>query len=134
MLSCLLFQTPSQNSKAKDHPNALEEILEYCYEGKRDTLVKENRTIQDFIWNSSNTKHTQDDRARLFAKLIGEGKIQASLKILSKDYKNGALKIDDDILSELKSKYPTAAEVKQDSLIFSWNWRNHDSKKSSMSY
>ena len=49
MLSCLLFQTPSQNSKAKDHPKALEEILEYCYEGKRDTLVKENRTIQDFI-------------------------------------------------------------------------------------
>ena len=49
MLSCLLFQTPSQNNKAKDHPKALKEILEYCYEGKRDTLVKENRTIQDFI-------------------------------------------------------------------------------------
>ena len=43
---------------------------------------------------------------------------QAALKMLSKDYENGVLKIDDDILPELKSEHPLAAEVKQDSLLF----------------
>ena len=38
--------------------------------------------------------------------------------MLSKDYENGVLKIDDDILTEIKSKHPPAAEVKQDSLLF----------------
>ena len=38
--------------------------------------------------------------------------------MLSKDYENGVLKIDDDILPELKSEHPLAAEVKQDSLLF----------------
>ena len=43
---------------------------------------------------------------------------QAALKMLSKDYENSVLKIDDDILTELKSKHPPAVEVKQDSLLF----------------
>ena len=38
--------------------------------------------------------------------------------MLSKDYKNGVLKIDCDIQAELKSKHPPAAKVKQDSLLF----------------
>ena len=38
--------------------------------------------------------------------------------MLSKGYENGVLKIDDDILTGLKSKHPPAAEVKQDSLSF----------------
>ena len=47
-----------------------------------------------------------------------KGKTQVALKMLSEDYKNGVLKIDDDILTELKSKHPPAAEVNQDSLLF----------------
>ena len=38
--------------------------------------------------------------------------------MLSKECENGVLKIDDDILTELKSKHPPAAEFKQDSLLF----------------
>ena len=47
-----------------------------------------------------------------------EGKTQAALKILSKNYENGVLKIDDDILTDLKSMHPPPADVKQDSLLF----------------
>ena len=46
------------------------------------------------------------------------GNFPRTLKVLSKDCKNGVLKIGDDILTELKSKHPPAAEVKQDSLLF----------------
>ena len=38
--------------------------------------------------------------------------------MLSKDFENGILKIDDDFLTELKSKHPPVAEIKQDSLLF----------------
>ena len=54
-----------------------------------------------------------------FAKFMWEGKSQEALKMLSKDYENGVLKIDDDILRELKSKHPLPAKVNQDSLLFS---------------
>ena len=38
--------------------------------------------------------------------------------MLSKNYENSVLNIYDDILTELKSKYPPAAEAKEDSLLF----------------
>ena len=47
-----------------------------------------------------------------------KGKTEATLKMLSKDHKDGVLKIDDNTLAELKSKHPAAAEVKEDSLLF----------------
>ena len=75
--------------------------------------MKENRNR-----NSTNTKHTQDTSAHSLTKLMWEDKTQAALKLLSKDFENGVLKIDNDILTELKSKHPPAAEVKQDSLLF----------------
>ena len=81
-------------------------------------LVKEARMIQNRFRNSTNTKYAQDNSARSFAKLMWEGKTQAALKMLFKDYENGVLKIDDNILTELKSKHLLAAEVKQDSLLF----------------
>ena len=62
--------------------------------------------------------HTQDNSARSFAKLMWEGKTQAAHKMLSKEYKNGVVNIEDDILTELKSNNPPTADVKQDSLLF----------------
>ena len=50
--------------------------------------------------------------------LMWEGETQAALKMLSKDYENGVLKIDDNILTEKKARHQPAAEVKRDSLLF----------------
>ena len=47
-----------------------------------------------------------------------ESKTQAAFKILSKDYENDVLKIDDDILVELKSKQPPAARF-----IIIWSYK-----------
>ena len=69
-------------------------------------LVIEARTIQNCFRNSTYAKRSQDDSARSFTKFMWESKTQATLKMLSKDYENGVLKIDDDILTELKSKLP----------------------------
>ena len=45
--------------------------------------------------------------------------------MLSKDYKNGVLKIDGDILTGLIFKYSPAAEVKEDSLFGPINELSH---------
>ena len=81
-------------------------------------LVKEARINRNRFQNFISTKCTKDDSACSSAKLMWEGKIQAAFKMLSKDCKNCVLKIGDDILTELKSKHPPAAEIKQDSLLF----------------
>ena len=116
-LSCLLLQKPSRNSTAKYHLKALEGRLKLWNEGKIDMLVKEARTIQNHFRNSTNAKRTQDDSARSFTKLMWEGKTQAALKMLSKDYENDVIEIDDSILTESKSKHPPVAKIKQDSLL-----------------
>ena len=46
------------------------------------------------------------------------GKISADLKMLSKDYDNGILKVDDNIMNELKLKYPEPAEIKEECLLY----------------
>ena len=37
--------------------------------------------------------------------------------MLSKDYNNGVLKLDEKVLEELKSKHPVPADVTEDSLL-----------------
>ena len=81
-------------------------------------LVKEARTIQNRFRNSANTKRTQDDSARSFKKLMWQGKTEAALKMLSKDYKNGVLKIDDDIFTELKSEHPLRQKLSKNHYYF----------------
>ena len=43
-----------------------------------------------------------EDSARSFAKLMQEGKINAALKMLSKDYENGVVQPDEKVLKDLK--------------------------------
>ena len=62
--------------------------------------------------------HTQDNSARSFAKLMWEGKTQAAQKMLSKEYKNGVVNIEDDILTELKSNHPPTVDVNYLIVIF----------------
>ena len=45
--------------------------------------------------------------------------------MLSRDYEIGLLKIYDSVLTELKSEFPAAGEVKQDSLLGLINELSH---------
>ena len=116
ILPCLLLQKPSRNSKAKDHAKKLEERLLLWNDGNIDELLKETEMMQKRF--RSSTKRTADDSARSFAKLVWEGKINPALKMLTKDYENGVLQLDENVLKNLKSKHPAPAEIKQDSLLF----------------
>ena len=62
-------------------------------------------------------KRTQEYSARSFAKLMWEDKINAALKMLSQDYENGVLQLDEMALKDLKVNHPSPSEVKKDSLL-----------------
>ena len=59
-----------------------------------------------------------EDSARIFAKLIFQGKINAALKFLSSDYDNGVHEINDEILIELQNKYPEPSKITENTLLF----------------
>ena len=115
VLPCLLLQKPSRNSKAKDHTKKLEYKLNLWQEGNISEIIKDNRTIQRKLPNIAN--RTSEDSARSFAKLIWNGKVHAALKMLTKDYENGVLKVDDVIYNELQKKHPKPAGIKEESLL-----------------
>ena len=116
-LPYFLLQKTSRNSKTKDHVKKLEERLKLLNEGNSEETIQEARSIQNRFRNSTISRRTHEDSARSFAKLMWEGKVSAALKMLSKDYDNGMLKLDKKLLEELKLKHSASAKVKEDSLL-----------------
>ena len=47
-----------------------------------------------------------------------EDEINAALKMLSQDYENGVLQLDEKALKDLKVNHPSPSEVKKDSLLY----------------
>ena len=116
VLPSLLLQKPSRESKAKDHIKKLEERLQLWNEGRLGQLLQEGRTIQKRLKTSKG--RNAEDSARIFAKLIFQGKINAALKFLSSDYDNGAHEINDEILIELQNKHPEPSKITENTLLF----------------
>ena len=77
--------------------------LKLWSEGYIGEIVQKVRTIQK--------------SALSFAELTWEGKVSAALKMLSKEFDNGDLKLNKKVLEELKLKHPALVEVKEDSLL-----------------
>ena len=63
------------------------------------------------------------DSARFFARLVWQSKINAAFKMLSKDYDNGVLQLDEKVLKNLKLKHPAPADVKK---RFTPSWTNEN--------
>ena len=102
-------------SKSKDHTERLQYRLTLWDEGKIDELIKEGETIQKKL--QSTKKRNTEDTARIFSKLVFQGKISAALKFLSKESENGVLPTTDKVISELKEKHPDPSSIQPDSLI-----------------
>lgn len=108
----LLLQKPHHTSKLKDHIACLERRLKTQKEGD---LVIEGRTIQQRIPKNRTPKDEQH-LACNFAKLMFEGKITATLRLITNQEKGGILHINDTINTTnsdhikvrtiLKSKHP----------------------------
>ena len=72
----------------------LEERLKFWNEGNIEEIIQEAKTIQNRFCYSTKSRHTREDSGCSFAKLMLEGKVSGVLKMLSKDFDNGVVKLD----------------------------------------
>ena len=115
ILPSLLLQKPSKKSKSKDHCRKLEERMNTWKEGRIRDLVREGRNIQQKITTSN--QRSSEDKAKTFAKLMLQGKVNAALKLLSIDYDNGVHQINDDIINQLQQKHPIPRPIDDNILL-----------------
>ena len=100
ILPCLMLQKPSATSKSKDHTMALERRLTQWSEGKFLEMMKEGDIIQKKLCSNKRKKH-QDDAARVFSKLMCEGKVRAAIKFIEKNSDCGVLPSTDEVIEQL---------------------------------
>ena len=108
IMPALLLQKPHPRSKAKDHVLHLERRLQLWGNGNLRELLDEGRTIQRQL--IQNPPKQQEDTARIFAKLMMEGKVRAALRIVTDSNGIGTLPLDKVVEPE-KEKLETVRNV-----------------------
>ena len=116
--SQILLQKPHCSSKARDHVAALSRRLDAWQEGD----LREGRAIQSHLSLRRMKDERGDKIARVFSRLMLEGKTRAALRYLSENEQHGVLSLDEpcgsrtvrDILHE---KHRVAQPVQPEALI-----------------
>ena len=107
---------PSATSKSKEHSVALERRLALRRQGDLNMLMKEIRFIQHRFVNSKRARSVEDF-SRAFAKLVFQGKLTAAIKMLDRENSSGLFQLSDEVLTQLKEKHPSPAEIEEESLL-----------------
>ena len=116
VLVAVCLQKPSQKSKTKDHKECLSKRLRMWKNGDIDCLIREGRMIQQRIGRSR--KADPPNTAKIFAKLVMEGQINAALRYLSDSDSKGILPLTDDVMEQLHAKHPEPQEARLGSLLY----------------
>ena len=83
-VSCiLLLQRPHLKSKPREHSSCLERRLELWKKGHIDKLLFEGRCIQQRLPRWKKSPHSDENRTRIFANLVFQGRIKAALRVLA---------------------------------------------------
>ena len=104
-MSNLLLQKPSNNSKAKDHLEALERRLESCMSGDLLELLKEAETIQKSL-SSKKTSTNIAEISKRFSQEMKKGDVNSAMKILTDNMINCILPLTRQTLNQLQLKHP----------------------------
>ncbi len=83
ILPILLLQKPHRSSKSREHVSCLERRLTIWKTGHIDALLQEGRTIQGRLPKPGSTRIDEDHTARVFSKLMLQGKTKAALRLIS---------------------------------------------------
>ena len=117
MLPGLLLQKPFQASKCKDHTEAPSRRLEMWKRGDIKGLADEIFYIQKRL-KTTQRNNSSEDQARVFAKLLLQGKVKNALKLLEEDPSVGCLPFTETVEKELKQLHPTMAVPDRTALLF----------------
>jgi len=128
--SALLLQKPSRTSKNCDHIRLLDQRLKLWKEGDLPSLIDECRTIQSRFGLQPPNVSMDSETARLFAKLMFEGKTKAALDVVSSRGRCSVLNLDQAVDPDspscvvrdvLKSKHPSAQPLYMECLLPGWD-------------
>ena len=117
ILPSLLLQKPFANSKTKANILVLQERLKKWNEGKIDEILRECMQIQNKLTATKHRNSNSEDIARIFAKLMLQGKVNAALRYLSEHSDEGVLPATEKTIAELKKKHPDPSPI-QDEVLF----------------
>ena len=120
----LLLQKPSRNSNSKDHFAALERRLHLLKEGELTELLIEGETIQKSLSDSKRTT-TIVELSKQFKNYMKTGNVNAALKLLTNNMKDGTLPLSIQTLSSLKEKHPESKDASIDILLTDISQRVH---------
>ena len=116
VMPALLLQKPHPKSRAKGHTKHLDRRLQLWNEGNLENLMEEGRTIQHhFIRGHHNQSRSAEQTARIFAKLMMEGKVKAALRLISDHSNVGSLNLDSHV--ESSSSSSTTPETVREALL-----------------
>lgn len=104
VMPALLLQKPHRRSKAKEHSSHLNRRLALWNSGNIMDLIKEARSIQHHITQSSHK--SPEELARSFSKLMMEGKVKKAMKLLSDNSSGGPLSLTEEVKTKLQEKHP----------------------------
>lgn len=102
VLVAVCLQKPSPKSMTKDHKECLTRRVALWTNGDIDQLIREGRMIQQRIGRSR--KIEPPNKAKIFAKLVMEGRINYALCYLSDNDSKGVLPLSDDVMEQLQEK------------------------------
>ena len=105
-LPALILQKPHCRSKARKHAECLTRRLDLWRNGKIPSLIAEGRSIQSHLSKSRQQNAISEDKARLFANLMKEGKLKAAQRILSKEATGKPLDLSHEVKENLIKKHP----------------------------
>ena len=109
IMSSLLLQKPSKESKSKDHLKALERRMELCQSGDLLELLQESLTIQRNLKSVKGSKTVAQISKKFVEEKMQKGNVNGALKLLTDNMDHGILPLNDGSISKLKMKHPQAS-------------------------
>ena len=101
----LLLQKTSLNSKSKENSETLKRRLSLWKNGQLDQLVFEEKTIQYRLQNNDRATANKNEEALNFTRLIEQGNVNNTTKILEKANKVGILPLSNETFEILQRKH-----------------------------
>ena len=108
ILPGIMLQKPTRKSTSKQHAEYLTKRMALWTEGKFDELIKEGRHIQRKLQQNLRKDETPEKLAKIFAKLMLQGKVHAALRILDKQESLGVATLSEETIKTLKTLHPEA--------------------------
>ena len=101
----LLLQKTSLNSKSKENSETLKRRLSLWKNWQLDQLVFEEKTIQYRLQNNDRATANKNEEALNFTRLIEQGNVNNTTKILEKANKVGILPLSNETFEILQRKH-----------------------------